>query len=396
MRNTIERYLTRAWAEIDLSVIRQNYKLASEYAAKYGAEIMAIMKANAYGHGAKQVAAELKNYCGARYFAVATFDEALELIEAGIASELNNASSILVLSEVHPSLYDELCDYSNIYTSIFRRESAIALSKAAQKAGKKMKYYLVLDTGMSRIGFECSTPEKKRESLEAVEEIIKLPSIECVGIFSHYACADERDKTSALKQKAIFDDFVLELNKRGINPQIKSMCNSAALTEPEFTEKYNLAREGIGLYGLSPSDEVINRLGVVPAMSLKARVTFVKTLGAGIGISYGHTYVTERETRVATIPVGYADGYPRLLSGKAGVLIDGKYAPILGRVCMDQMMVDVTDIPSANIDSVATLIGSDERIRADRLAAKIGTIGYELICAVSPRIPRIYIGGISN
>ena len=150
-------------------------------------------------------------------------------------------------------------------------------------------------------------------------------------------------------------------------------------------------REGIGIYGLSPSDAVENILGFRPAMSLKARITDVKTLPVGVGISYGHTYVTDRETRVATVPIGYADGYPRLLSNRAGVIIDGKYAPILGRVCMDQMMVDVTDIPSAGIDSVATLMGADERIRADRLAAMIGTIGYELICAVSPRIPRIYI-----
>lgn len=370
-----------------MSIIRRNFNSARDFAAKYNAEILAIMKANAYGHGSKQIAAELERQCGAKYFAVATFDEALELTEAGITSP------ILVLSEVHTSLFSELCRYDNIHTTIFRCASAKALSETAVSAGKPMKYYLVLDTGMSRIGLECSTPEKKLASLDAIEFMASLPKIECAGIFSHYACADERDKTSALAQKARFDDFVAELNKRGINPEIKSMCNSAALTEPEFTDKYNLVREGIGLYGLSPSDEVANILGVTPAMSLKARVTDVKTLGAGIGISYGHTYVTERETRIATIPFGYADGYPRLLSGKAGVLIDGRYAPILGRVCMDQMMVDVTGIPSAAIDSVATLLGSDERIHADRLAAMIGTIGYELICAVSPRIPRIYIGG---
>ena len=381
---TIDRNTTRAWAEIDLSAIRENFLAAKAHAAKFGADTLAIMKANAYGHGAKRVSVELEKNCGADWFAVATLDEAIELTDAGISSP------ILVLSEVHSSLFDELCAHDHIFTSIFRFASAKALSDAAQRAGKSMRYFLAVDTGMSRIGFEC-LGEKKDESLETIEKIVRLPGIGCSGIFSHFACADETDKTSAFLQKERFDDFLGELKKRGIDPPIKSICNSAALTEKEFSDKYNLVREGIGIYGLSPSDEVENILGFRPAMSLKARVTDVKTLPAGVGISYGQTYVTERETRVATVPYGYADGYPRLLSNRAGVLIDGKYAPILGRVCMDQMMVDVTDIPTAKIDSVATLMGADERINADHLAKMIGTIGYELICAVSPRIPRIYL-----
>ena len=384
INETIDRNTTRAWAEIDLSAIRENFLAAKNHAAGFGADTLAIMKANAYGHGAKRVSVELERKCGADWFAVATLDEAIELTEAGISSP------ILVLSEVHSSLFNELCAHDNIFTSIFRYESAKALSDAALRANKTMKYFIAVDTGMSRIGFEC-LGDKKAVSLDVITRISLLPGIECNGIFSHFACADETDKTSALEQKARFDDFLDELKKRGIDPPIKSICNSAALTEKEFSDKYNLVREGIGIYGLSPSDEVENILGFRPAMSLKARITDVKTLPVGVGISYGHTYVTDRETRVATVPIGYADGYPRLLSNRAGVIIDGKYAPILGRVCMDQMMVDVTDIPSAGIDSVATLMGSDERIRADRLAAMIGTIGYELICAVSPRIPRIYI-----
>lgn len=387
MITAIDRNTARAWAEIDLSVIRRNYLSACDYAARYGAGVMAIMKANAYGHGAERVALELERYCGAKYFAVATLDEALELTGAGIDSK------ILILSEVHPSLYDELCRYPNIMTSIFRYESAKRLSEAAARAGVNASYFLAVDTGMSRIGLEFTTDEKQAASLDEIMKIAALPDIECAGIFSHYACADERDKTSALLQKSRFDLLLSELKKRGINPPIRSMCNSAALCEPEFADKYDLVREGIGIYGLSPSSEVENILGTVPAMSLKARVTDIKTLGPGVGISYGHTFVTECETRVATIPVGYADGYPRLLSNKAEVIIDGEYAPILGRVCMDQMMVDVTNIPSAAIDSTATLLGADERVSADRLASIIGTIGYELICAVSPRIPRIYING---
>lgn len=381
----IDRYTTRAWAEIDLGAIRHNFSAAKAYAESHGAGIIAIMKANAYGHGAKRIAPELEMSCGANYFAVATFDEALELIEAGVKS------SILILSEVHPSLYGELCAHKNIITSVFRPECARELSEVSSALGKRTRYFLAIDTGMSRIGLEYTTPAKKQATLEAIEEIHSLGGIECAGIFSHYACADEHDKTSALLQKSRFDELLGELKRRGIEPPIRSMCNSAALTEPEFIDKYDLVREGIGIYGLSPSDEVANILNMIPAMSLKARVTDVKTLDAGVGISYGHTFVTARETKVATIPVGYADGYPRLLSGKGGVLINNKYAPILGRVCMDQMMVDVTEIESVEVDSVATLIGSDPRVNADRLASLIGTIGYELICAVSPRIPRIYI-----
>lgn len=384
INESIDRNTTRAWAEIDLSAIRENFIAAKTHAASFGADTLAVMKANAYGHGAKRIAFELEKKCGADFFAVATLDEAIELTEAGITSP------ILVLSEVHSSLFDELCEHDHIITSIFRYDSAKALSEAALRLGKAQKYFLTVDTGMSRIGFEC-IGDKKEKSLETIESISKLPGIVCGGIFSHFACADELDKTSSLTQKARFDDFVSELKKRGIDPPIKSLCNSAALTEVEFSEKYNLVREGIGIYGLSPSENVKNILGFRPAMSLKARITDVKTLSAEVGISYGHTFVTTRETRVATVPIGYADGYPRLLSNRAGVIIDGKYAPILGRVCMDQMMVDVTDIPSAAIDSVATLMGSDERITADHLAAMMGTIGYELICAVSPRIPRIYI-----
>ena len=382
--------MTRAWAEIDLSAIRQNYRAAKAHAAVYGAQLLAIVKADAYGHGAKRVAEELEAHCGCNYFAVATFSEALELIAAGIRSPL------MLLSEVHPSLYFELVKHASLRPSIFRYESAKALSNAAVAAGVTVSCFLTLDTGMSRIGIECTSDEKLAAGLDTAEAIAALPGIELCGIFSHYACADEPDKSSAHVQTARFDEFTNKLAARGITPPLRSMCNSAALTEAAFTNKYDLVREGIGIYGLDPSDDTARVLSIRPAMSLKARVTAVKWLDAGIGISYGHTFVTEKKTRVATIPVGYADGYPRLLSGKACVLIDDRPAPILGRVCMDQMMVDVTDIPSARVDSIATLLGSDPRVGADRLAALMGTIPYELICAVSPRIPRVYVNAYTD
>lgn len=382
MRTDIK--MTRAWAEIDLAAIRQNYTAAAAHAASHGAKIAAVIKANAYGHGAIEVARELSSVCGANFFAVATFPEAVELVEGGISSD------ILILSEIHPSLYPHLVKYKNIIPTVFHIESAKILSDAAISNGTIANIFLALDTGMSRIGIECTSNEKTDTGLDVAEEIAKLSGINIEGIFTHYACADMYDKSSAFLQTERFQKFCAALASRGITPKYRSICNSAALTEPEFADKYDLARYGISLYGYYPSNEVDRTLSLKPAMALRARVTNVKTLDAGMGISYGHTFVTDKPTRVATIPVGYADGYPRLLSNKAGVIIDDKYAPILGRVCMDQMMVDVTDIPSATVGSVATLMGADERVRADRLADMIGTISYELICAVSARVPRIY------
>lgn len=388
--NNITRATTRAWAEIDLSAIRDNFAAARDHAKKYGADTFAIMKANAYGHGAAVVAKELET-AGAKHFAAATLDEALELINAGVGLS-GDFESILVLSEVHPSLFGELCAHRSVLTSIYHRSNAELLSDAAGRAGVCVGYFIAIDTGMSRIGIEFTTPEKKKGALEDIEYILSLPNIRCEGVFSHFACADETDKTSALTQNERFDELRAALESRGISLAY-SLCNSAALTEKEFVNKYDYVREGIGIYGLMPSEEVGNPLGVRPAMSLKARVTDVKTLDPGFGVSYGHKFVTDRPTRVATIPVGYADGYPRLLSGKAGVVINGEYAPVLGRVCMDQMMVDVTGIPDVEVDTVATIMGDDPRVNADHLAKMIGTIGYELICAVSPRIPRVYING---
>lgn len=388
MRTDIK--MTRAWAEIDLAALRQNYTAASAFAKSHGASIVAVVKADAYGHGAAHVAKELESICGADFFAVATLPEALELIDAGVSSP------ILILSELHPSLYCELVRHPSIIPTLFRLDSAKVLSDAAHSVGRTVDCFLALDTGMSRIGIECTSDEKLAAGLSIAADIAELPAVNIAGVFSHYACADEADKTSALIQTARFDAFCDGLNVRGITPKYRSMCNSAALTEPEFADKYELVREGICIYGYNPSGEAARVLSLKPAMALRARVTDVKTLDAGVGVSYGHTYITNKPTRVATVPVGYADGYPRLLSNKAGVIIDEKYAPILGRVCMDQMMVDVTDIPSAQVGSIATLIGADERVRADRLADMIGTIPYELICAVSARVPRIYVNAYKS
>jgi len=376
--------LTRAWAEIDLAAIRQNYNASKALARNFGADTLAVIKANAYGHGAVRVASELSKYCMADQFAVATFTEACELVRSGIRED------ILILSELHPSLYDELVLYPNIIPCIFRYESAQALSSAAKKQGVRIRCFIVADTGMSRIGLECTTPEKADISLGTAKRILALDGVDAIGIFSHYACADCENKSSALLQTELFDRFSSELKKASGRQLIRSICNSAALMDSAFQNKFDLVRAGICLYGFQPSEFTENSLELKPAMALRARVTAVKRLAAGVGVSYGHTFVTHRETLVATLPVGYADGYPRLLSGKAHILIDDKPAPILGRVCMDQMMVDVTEIPSVKVGSVATLMGAHECVRADRLAELMGTISYELICGISSRVPRIY------
>ncbi len=376
--------MTRAWAEIDLAAIRQNYNAAAAHASANSAKLIAVVKADAYGHGAVKIAKELEKCCGAEYFAVATLVEAIELCDCGIKSP------IIILSEIHPSLYDELIKYSNIIPSIHQLSSAKALSDAAAKQAKSAEFFIIADTGMARIGIEATTDEKITDGVTLIGEITSLPNIILKGIFSHYACADEADKSSALRQTEQFDKLICKLKEHGITPPYLSMCNSAALTETAFTNKYDLARLGISLYGYPPSDFTAKVLPLKPAMAVRARITNIKTLEKGAGIGYGHTFVTNKPTRVATIPVGYADGYPRLLSGKASVIIDDIEAPILGRICMDQMMVDVSNIPSAAVGSVATLMGADKRVRADVLASMIGTISYELVCGISRRIPRIY------
>ncbi len=380
---------TRAWAEIDLSAIRQNYTAAVAHCRPYGAKVAAVVKADGYGHGAVTIANELEKYCSAEYFAVATFTEALELSEAV-------KSPIIILSEIHRSLYSELVSHKTITPSIFHIESAKALSEVAIKANTSVNCFISLDTGMSRIGIDCTSPEKIAEAVDTVKTISSLDGISVAGIFSHYACADSADKTSASRQSEMFELLLSKLKKEGVKPEICSICNSAAIVDSEIPNKHDLVRLGISLYGFGASEHTANVLPLKPAMALRARITEVKTLGAGVGVGYGHTFVTTKPTRVATIPVGYADGYPRLLSNKASVIIDEKEAPIIGRICMDQMMVDVTDIPSAQIDSVATLIGADKRIRADVLGDMIGTIPYEIVCSIAPRVPRIYTNGFAS
>ena len=368
----------RTWVEINLDALECNFAAVRE-ALPENIKILAVVKANAYGHGAIGVAKFLENK--ADYLAVAATDEALELRKNGINCP------ILVLGHIPYGDYDNIVKF-NITTTISDFYEAELLSKAAKKAGVTAPLHIAVDTGMNRIGFACNDA-----SIEEIKKIKELPNIEIEGAFSHLAAADMLDKAYTKMQAKKFDEFVLKLENTGINVAIKHLYNSAAIADLE--KKYDMVRQGIILYGLKPSDEVeFNNINVPkPVMSMKTRVVQVKTLPAGECISYGCTYTTEKETIVATLCAGYADGVTRVLSNNGEVLIRGKRAKIIGRVCMDQFMVDVTDIPDVEAGDTATIFGADgeETISVDEIAKKANTINYEIICNINSRVTRVYM-----
>ena len=363
------------YVKINLDTIDANIDTIRARTA--GTDVMAVIKADAYGHGAIQVARLLQDKCS--FFGVSSILEAMELRRAGLYNP------ILILGHTPVSAFPTLVQ-AEIRPTIYHYEDALALSKAAQKAGKTAAFHLAVDTGMSRIGFQATD-----EDADTCAEIAKLPCIFAEGLFSHFATADCADLSRARKQKALFDAFYEKLVSRGIQVPIRHLNNSAGLMN--FDEHYEMVRAGIVLYGMYPSDEVDPaRLSIRPALQWLSRVTHVKTLPAGREISYGGTCVTTKETCVATVPVGYADGYRRSLSGKFHVLIRGRKAPILGRVCMDQMMVDVTDIPDVQVGDSVVLVGrsGNEEITVETIAAAADSFNYEFVCGISRRVPRIY------
>ncbi len=362
------------YVKIDLDIIAANFAAVKE---KAGVPVMAVVKADAYGHGAKQVARLLQDQCA--FFGVSSILEALELRQAGLTAP------ILILGRTPTSAFPHAVK-EDIRPTIFHYADAVALSAEAQKQGKTAKFHLAVDTGMGRIGFQPTA-----ESAQICAQIVKLPNIEAEGIFSHFATADCADLTDAKAQAQKFDGFCAMLEAMGVKIPMYHMDNSAGLMN--FGGHYGMVRSGIITYGLYPSSEVDPKLlSIRPALQWLSRVTHVKTLPTGCPISYGGTFVTNRETKVATVPVGYADGYRRSLSGKFYVLIHGKKAPILGRICMDQMMVDVTDIPGVGLDDTVTLVGrdGDEEITVEAIAAAADSFNYEFICGISRRVPRIY------
>lgn len=371
---------TRVYAPVDLDAIAFNMESMRGNIRKETGMI-GVVKTDAYGHGAVAVAEAIDPYVGG--YAVATAEEALQLRRHGIKKP------ILILGVTHPSHYQELIE-QEIRPAIFTLEQAKPLSELAVAMKKTVKLHLALDTGMHRIGMMAD-----ESGADLAAAIAKLPGLEMEGLFTHFYRADETDKQTSEKQLDRYLHFIKLLSERGIEIPVKHCSNSAGIIDlPQANLNY--VRAGITVYGLYPSDEVKrNKVPLKPAMGLKSFVTYVKEIGSGEEISYGGTYVTKRTTRVATIPVGYGDGYPRSLSNRGYVLICGKRAPILGRVCMDQFMVDVTDIPGVGVDTPVTLIGKDgsEKITVERLAELCGGFHYEMVCDIGKRVPRVYYRG---
>lgn len=372
-----ERYF-RVSANINLDAICNNI-LKTRKLVNNSTKIMAIIKADGYGHGAIPLAKALDKI-GVDAFGVAIVKEGIELRDSGIKKPL------LILGYTAKEQYKELVKY-DITQAIFQYDSAKALSEEALKQNKIANIHIKIDTGMSRIGFTDT-----EESIGEIKKIALLQGIKITGIFSHFSCADQLDKTSAHKQLDRFLRFVDCMEQKGISIPVKHISNSAGIIDlPEAA--LDMVRSGISTYGLYPSEEVNkDKLVLEPAMEIKSHVCHVKEVGPGIGVGYGSTYVTSKNTRIATIPVGYGDGYPRQLSSRGRVLIHGKTAPIIGRVCMDQFMVDVSEIEHVKQGDVVTLVGKDgnEFISVEELANMAYSFNYEFVCNVGKRIPRIY------
>lgn len=367
------------WAEISLDNLIHNLRGIKKL-LKPGTEYISVVKADGYGHGA----AEIANICseeGIKWFAVAMLDEALELRNIGIKD------SILILGFTPETEVEKIIS-NNISQVCFNYNLAEAMSRAAVKLGKTAKIHIAVDTGMGRIGL---SPDA--ESADLVLRISRLPNLEVEGVFTHFSSADEADKEYTYLQFKKFSEFLNMLDMRSIKVKYTHAGNSAAIMDlPEV--QMNAVRPGIIQYGLYPSDDVLkSKLDLKPVMSIKAKVVHVKDVEAGTPISYGRKFVTERKSRIATLPVGYADGYTRMLNGKAKVIVNGVIAPVVGSICMDQCMVDITDCGSVKPGDEVILMGSNGNlsISADTIASWIGTINYEVVCMFSKRVPRVYL-----
>ena len=373
----MNRYL-RCYAEISLEAIGHNIREVKKRLPE-GVKLLGVVKANAYGHGAVPVASYLENQVD--YFATATIEEAVELRENGISAP------ILILGYVSPSQYGDLVEY-DITQTIDSYAQALAHEKEAARQNRKAKAHLAVDTGMTRIGFQVT-----EHDADEAAKIADLPHIELEGMFTHFSCADQEDKTYCSMQMEKYDKMTALLAERGVTIPLRHICNSAGIMEFD-DHRFEMVRSGIITYGIYPSEEVKKeRLDLIPALSWKSHVIHVKEVGPGIGVSYGATYVTEKPmTRIATVSAGYADGYPRALSNQGCVLIHGKKAPIIGRICMDQMMVDVTDIPDVQVEDVVTLVGTDgdETITIEEIANPAARFDYEMLCDISSRVTRVY------
>ena len=373
---------SRTYVTVDLDAIAYNFESMRKN-IREGTQMIAVIKADAYGHGAVTVGRFLETFPYIWGFATATAEEALELRDAGIQKP------ILVLGYVFEDHYEELID-REVRMPVFDLETAEKIADYAEQLHKKAKIHIALDTGMNRIGFKDT-----QKSAAVICKISQMESLQIEGMFTHFARADETDKIYADRQFRRYMDFHRQLQDWGVSIPVCHCSNSAGIIDMPYAN-LDVVRAGITIYGIYPSDEVQKeKVPLKPVMSWKSGVAFVKEVEAGEQISYGGTFVTPKKMKIATIPTGYADGYPRMLSGKASVLIHGKRAQILGRVCMDQFMADVTDIPDVSRGDEVTLLGRDqeEEITVEELSDLCGRFPYEFVCCVSNRVPRVYLGG---
>lgn len=371
---------SRVYAKIDLDAVAWNMEQMKKN-LKEGTEMVAVIKTDGYGHGAVQVASMLESYDYVWGYAVATLDEAVVLRAAEIQKP------ILVLGCIFPDQYWEMLKYE-IRMNVYTKEMAEAISALAVEKGEQAYVHIKLDTGMARLGFSA-----EESSIEEIKEIAELPNLVLEGVFTHFAKADEEDKAFTMMQLEKFEWMTQRLEEEGVTFPYVHASNSAGIIDIRRAD-YNLVRAGIAIYGLYPSEEVDKeKVQLKPALSLKSHIAFVKDIPAGTPVSYGGDFVSEHQMRIATIPIGYGDGYPRSRSDTGYVLIRGKKAPIIGRICMDQFMVDVSDIPEVKFGDKVTLIGRDqeEYLPVEKLSELSGRFNYEFVCDLGKRIPRVYV-----
>jgi len=364
----------QVWAEVNLQMLRDNFSKLKTYTQS---EVMPIVKADAYGHGLIPVVKTLLA-CGAQRFGVALLQEALEI------KAVFPEATVMVIGATELEDSDTLVK-EEIIPSVFQLAQAQALSEAAVRLNQTAKIHIKVDTGMGRIGF-------RETDVTEILKIAKLPNLYIEGIFTHFATSDQKDLSFARQQLKCFQAIYDKLKRGGLIIPIRHAANSAAIIQ--FPEShFELVRLGISLYGLTPSAQIGGNVGLEPVMSWKAKVSHVKTIGTGESVSYGRTFQAAYPTRVATVPVGYADGLRRVLSNQGEMLIHGRRSTIIGRICMDQTMLEVTKIPRVKVGDVVTILGKDgnELLTATEMADWMGTISYEVVCGISKRVPRVYI-----
>lgn len=380
----MEKYLRRTWIEVNLDALKHNYEEIKNK-LEPGCEIICVVKADAYGHGFENTVGEF-TACGCNYFAVSNLEEAMQV------RSVNNDCSILILGYT-PAKYAEVLALNNISQTVFNGEYARELSEKAVKAGVQVNIHIKVDTGMSRLGFVYHDSVENSASVAEAAEACRLPGLFPEGIFTHFSSADEEQgEVFTRLQYELFRTFIDELEFEGIKFQLRHCCNSAAtVLYPEM--HLDAVRPGVILYGLNPSDYLDGKIDLKPAMSLKTVVSMVKEISIDSPVSYGRRYYTgDKTVKIATIPIGYADGFRRSLSGNVSVKIGEKTAPVIGSICMDQCMVDVTDIDDVK-EGMTVTVFDDEKgspLSVDAIASKVGTINYEIICGINKRVPRVY------